>query len=90
MTIRPRQQAHRKGDAMTNLDVFAKILSEVTGRPETIFRQIICSTLKTNNKWLEPAEPGLYEALQAEKAGILNWLISGASEAHEMMKEQAR
>lgn len=76
---------------MTNADVFCKILSETTGRPEKVFRAVLaqlppCSRGKLDEQVQD--EDALLAQLRAEKAGILNWVVEGAVRAHRQIASE--
>lgn len=70
---------------MTHADIFCKLLSETTGKPESFFRSILAALPAANRGRLDDLAddaPALLEQLRSEKAGILRWLVEGAGMAH--------
>ena len=76
---------------MTNLDIMAQVLSEVTNQPPEHWRQIILYSvgpggIDRQTKLLQTVEPieaeQLLTKLRGEKQGILRWLVEGSVEAH--------
>lgn len=68
---------------MKTSDVICKILSEVSGKPESYVREIwnVIPPEQINDKELTDQEAEeLLNSLRKEKAGILNWLIQGERE----------
>lgn len=73
---------------MTNLDIFATILSEVTDRPASYWREVIRNVYAaagrdiTFSPMLETVPPAeaeqLLADLRAEKPGILRWVVGAA------------
>lgn len=76
-------------------NVFAKILSEVSGKSETYVNFIIdeCIRLRPDTRFgfekelSETEGISLLDQLRKEKSGIYNWLLSGCVEHSVKMKE---
>jgi hypothetical protein len=68
---------------MTNAEIFAQVLSEVTGRPKAELMAIVEMVKRRGGPatWDEELTPDASErllaSLRAEKAGILNWILAG-------------
>jgi hypothetical protein len=68
---------------MKTSDIICKILSEVTGKPESDVRAIL-DMIPMNDKELTDKEAReLLTNLRKEKAGILAWLVRGRMQAEK-------
>jgi hypothetical protein len=68
---------------MTNAEIFAQVMSEVTGRPTAECAAVVelVKRQRGPGKWDHehtPAESArLLATFRAEQAGILNWILAG-------------
>lgn len=80
---------------MTHREIMTIVLSEVTGKPKEVVREMFESMIKVRPERRATLDEQVPEAeaqelltnLRAEKAGILNWLLDGRERALKRFAE---
>jgi hypothetical protein len=80
---------------MTHREIMILVLSEVTGKPKDIVREMFESMIAVRPEMRATLDEQMPEAeaqelltnLRAEKAGILNWLLEGREKALKRLGE---
>lgn len=66
---------------MTNLDVMCKVLSEATGRPESVFRSALVHAIEagivSGDRLMAPAKPSALQELRGDLPTVRRWLATG-------------